>query len=73
MNMKEIDDDSDPSLQMAKDVMCMIINAGMKENDPGQLVVDNELAPDHDTALSVVNKYWDKVFPAVRKALMDLK
>ena len=58
---------------MAKEVMCMIINAGMKENDPGQIVVNNELAPCHESALSVVNDFWSKVFPAVRKALMDLK
>ena len=69
----EENENDDMDLLIAKDIFVTIFNNGIESADPGIIVTQEECAPDAETAKYVINTFWNKVVPAVKKALEELK
>jgi hypothetical protein len=65
--------DVDMSLQMAKECFAKIFNVGDRHITAGRIVETNELAPDHNSAMMVVDTFHNQLIPAIQKFLNEYK
>ena len=67
----EMDEEGEIDVESAKMVLKEIIWRGSEDGQVAKIICD-DLTPDFCAARVVVNAFWDKVIPAVEKALKNL-
>ena len=68
-----MDEDGDICLESAKIVLKEIINEGIRKGRVAEIILEDELAPDHDSAVAIANDFIYKIIPAIQDALVGLK
>lgn len=66
----QANDEKDICDEMAKDLLCVILNKGTLEIK--DIICQQEFAPDHHSAIQVVEAFWYKIIPAIEKTLKEL-
>jgi len=69
----EMDDEQDMCIESAKYVLVKIINDAISKGDVVNIIDNEELAPDRDIFLHVVNIFMNQLIPAVDRMLKGLK
>jgi len=69
----EMDLEQDMCLESAKFVLVKIINNAICKGNVGSIVVNEELGPDHETSLNIVNDFMHQLIPAVDRMLKGFK
>jgi len=67
----EIDESADICDESAKLVLVQMINSCTEDGAVGEIVVDEDLAPDHETARAIVNQFWGFLIPDFQKWLKE--
>jgi hypothetical protein len=67
------DDVNDIVLETAKMVMKAIIDKGLKDGLVAKTICEEDLVPEYCLVYPVLGEFYDKVVPAVEKALNEMK
>jgi hypothetical protein len=65
-------EDNDITLESAKVVMKDIINDALMNKKVREIILENELAPNYESATMIVFEFRRTVLPAIEKALNEL-
>jgi len=68
----DMDDEGDIALESAKLVAKQILNKAIDDEEVGTIILEDELAPDHDAALWIIDDFVHRVIPAITKVLKEL-
>jgi hypothetical protein len=63
----------DISLEMAKLVLKEMVNNSINNGEVSRIVLSEDMAPEYNSSVSIINDFFDKVIPAIEKALEELK
>jgi len=69
----EMDLEQDMCMESAKFVLAKIINNAICKGNVGSIVVNEELGPDYETSLLIVNDFLYQLIPAVDRMLKEFK
>lgn len=68
------DEDGEIDLELAKHTFKILFDRAIRQGGVVRdIILENDFAPDHNTALMIVDAFWYNLIPAIERTIKELK